>query len=205
MAQLPRLLGFLGTPVLNEAAIVIIIEGPHKLLDRSVGQEDGCTLRSMLLPVPCERHHGSSRCTRRVTCPQQRSRCVVSRSGPSLRSVTVAPHTPTVAPARRDQLAVHSYTMDLHQQGHHCYIGKEVERVTRYTPRELLGRQASRHPSIIVAGNLPTELLGQILCDLIPALSHCPAPSPQGAPAIEESGPQIKASQYVTISLRLEL
>jgi hypothetical protein len=153
MAQLPRLLGFLGTPVLNEAAIVII-EGPHKLLDRSVGQEDGCTLRSMLLPVPCERHHGSSRCTRRVTCPQQRSRCVVSRSGPSLRSVTVAPHTPTVAPARRDQLAVHSYTMDLHQQGHHCYIGKEVERVTRYTPPRI-ARETSVSPPEHHCGGQP--------------------------------------------------
>jgi hypothetical protein len=48
------------------------------------------------------------------------------------------------------------------------------------TPRHgLLARQASRHPSIIAAGDIPTELLGQILCDLIPALSHCPVPSPQ--------------------------
>jgi hypothetical protein len=54
MAQLARLLGFLGTTVPDEAATVIIVEGPHGLLDRSVGQEDGCPLRPLLPPLPCE-------------------------------------------------------------------------------------------------------------------------------------------------------
>ena len=48
MAQVPRLLRFLDAAVLNEAAVVLVIEGPHGLVHRGIGQEDRFTSRAII-------------------------------------------------------------------------------------------------------------------------------------------------------------
>src|SRR5882724_4925720 len=67
MAQVPRLLGFLDTTVLDETAVVIIIKGLQRLVDRGVRQEHRFATRTIVLPTPLPHHHGSDGVAREVT------------------------------------------------------------------------------------------------------------------------------------------
>src|ERR1700752_2784028 len=58
MTQVPLLLGFLDTTVLDETAVVIILKGLQRLLDRGVRQEHGFATWTIVLPTPLPHHHG---------------------------------------------------------------------------------------------------------------------------------------------------
>jgi hypothetical protein len=64
----------------------------------------------------------------------------------------------------------------------------------------LLVVQRSHHLAIIATGQLPAQLLRQIVGDVFVGLSHGPSPSVAYPSVGEESGPQMKASSYLGIS-----
>ena len=49
MAQVPLLLGFLDTAVLDETAVIIVIKGLQGLLHRGIGQEHRFAPRAIVL------------------------------------------------------------------------------------------------------------------------------------------------------------
>ena len=96
------------------------------------------------------------------------------------------------------------------QQRHHPEGLQELKEIIQHRPfvqpvhpvHNLFPVQAPRNTRIVTAGHFPTHAFGQILRHLIPGLLHDPPPSAASEcpSAIEESGPQIKASAYVGIS-----
>jgi hypothetical protein len=87
--------------------------------------------------------------------------------------------------------------MNLCQQGQRSRLVEEEEEVIQNGPfvqpvaplEQLLAVQASCDAGIILTGHLPTQLLGQILGDLIVGLLYRPPPSTECVSATEKSGP----------------
>jgi hypothetical protein len=59
--QLPLLLGFLDTTALDKTAVIIIIKGLQRFLDRGVRQEHRLTPWSIVFPISLAYHHGIER------------------------------------------------------------------------------------------------------------------------------------------------
>ncbi len=57
VAQVPLLLGFLDTAVLDQTPVVIVIKGLQGRFNRGLGQEDRVAPWSLILPMPPEDHH----------------------------------------------------------------------------------------------------------------------------------------------------
>src|SRR5262245_36734331 len=58
MLQIPRLLGFLDPAILDQTAVIIVVERLQGLVHRGIGQEDRFTRRAIRMPVPLTDNHG---------------------------------------------------------------------------------------------------------------------------------------------------